>query len=54
MALPQADSPAHTPSQSLPITPADRSYFPLLLCIFLAYFLIPGLKHAVLTLVHPF
>ena len=51
---PRADSPLQTPSKSLQITPVERSYFPLLLWVFLGYFFIPGLKHAILTLVHPF
>lgn len=51
---PQAACPLQTPSKSLPITLVERSYFPLLLWIFLGYFFIPSLKHAILTLIHPF
>lgn len=51
---PPPDSPRQTPRRSLQMTLVERSYFPLLLWIFLGYFFIPGLKHAILTLIHPF
>lgn len=54
LALPRTDSPLQTPRKSLQVTLVERSYFPLLLWIFLGYFFIPGLKHAILTLIHPF